>query len=73
VAIQLVLCANAGPVFDEEAPALTAMVGLVAHPYDGLDIYAYAGMEQVVASYFSVGTTLFGFGNPGFSNSAARS
>jgi outer membrane murein-binding lipoprotein Lpp len=49
-------------------PALTAMVGLVAHPYDGLDIFAYAGTEQVYASYFNVGTTLFGFGNPGFSN-----
>lgn len=49
-------------------PALTAMVGLVAHPYEGLDLYAYAGREQVYASYFNVGTTLFGFGNPGFSN-----
>jgi hypothetical protein len=25
-------------------------------------------MEQVSASFFNVGTTLFGYGNPGFSN-----
>jgi hypothetical protein len=48
--------------------ALTAMVGLIAHPWEGLDIFAYAGMEQVSASFFDVGNTLFGFGNPGFSN-----
>jgi hypothetical protein len=47
---------------------LTAMVGLVGHPYQGLDIYAYAGLEQVDASYSNVGTTLLGWGNPGFSN-----
>jgi hypothetical protein len=47
---------------------LAAMVGLVAHPREGLDIFAYAGMEQVSASFFDVGNTLFGFGNPGFSN-----
>jgi hypothetical protein len=47
---------------------LSGMVGLVAHPWDGLDVYAYAGLEQVSASFFDVGTMLFGFGNPGFSN-----
>jgi hypothetical protein len=47
---------------------LSAMVGLVAHPWEGLDVYAYAGLEQVNASFFGIGTTLFGFGNPGFSN-----
>jgi hypothetical protein len=46
----------------------TAMIGLVAHPWEGTDIYAYAGMEQVYANYFTVGTNLFGYGNPGFSN-----
>jgi hypothetical protein len=44
------------------------MAGLIGHPWDGLDVYAYAGLEQVNASYFNVGTTLFGYGNPGFSN-----
>jgi hypothetical protein len=47
---------------------LAAMVGLIAHPWDGLDVYAYAGIEQVAASFFNVGTALFGYGNPGFSN-----
>ena len=47
---------------------LSAMVGLIAHPYEGLDLYAYAGREQVNANFFSIGTSLFGFGNPGFSN-----
>jgi len=47
---------------------LSAMVGLVAHPYEGLDLYAYAGREQVNANFFGIGTNLFGYGNPGFSN-----
>ena len=47
---------------------LSAMVGLIGHPWEGLDVYAYAGIEQVNANFFTVGTTLFGYGNPGFSN-----
>jgi hypothetical protein len=47
---------------------LQAMVGLVAHPLEGLDVYAYGGLEQVNASFFNSGTTLLGYGNPGFSN-----
>jgi hypothetical protein len=47
---------------------LTAMVGLIAHPWEGLDVYAYAGLEQADANFFNVGATLFGYGNPGFSN-----
>jgi hypothetical protein len=47
---------------------LTAMVGLVGHPWEGLDIYAYAGIEQADAKFFNSGATLFGYGNPGFSN-----
>jgi hypothetical protein len=37
---------------------LSAMVGLIGHPWEGLDVYAYAGIEQVEANFF----------NPGFSN-----
>src|SRR5262245_14912220 len=48
----------------------SVMVGLIAHPWDGLDVYAYAGREQVDANFFNVGNTLFGFGNPGFSNAS---
>jgi hypothetical protein len=52
---------------------LTAMVGLVAHPWEGLDVYGYAGIEQVNQNSFNLpagtpGGALFGFGNPGFSN-----
>lgn len=47
---------------------LSAMVGLIGHPWQGLDIYAYGGVEQVNARSFNVGTSLFGWGNPGFSN-----
>ncbi|MBV9235397.1 MAG: hypothetical protein JOZ94_06160, partial [Xanthobacteraceae bacterium] len=46
----------------------TAMVGLVGHPWEGLDVYGYAGIEQVNGNSFNVGTSLFGLGNPGFSN-----
>jgi hypothetical protein len=46
----------------------SAMAGLVGHPWEGLDVYAYAGIEEVNASFFNVGNTLFGLGNPGFSN-----
>jgi hypothetical protein len=52
---------------------LTAMVGLVAHPWEGLDVYGYAGIEQVNRNSFNLpagspGGALFGFGNPGFNN-----
>jgi hypothetical protein len=46
----------------------TAMIGLIAHPWEGLDVYGYAGIEQVNSSFFNVGTTAFGNGNPSFSN-----
>jgi hypothetical protein len=47
---------------------LSAMVGLIGHPWDGLDVYTYAGLEQVDSNFFAVGPNLFGLGNPGFSN-----
>jgi len=48
---------------------LRCVTGLcTAHPWEGLDVYAYAGIEEVQANFFNVGTTLFGLGNPGFSN-----
>jgi hypothetical protein len=46
----------------------SAMVGLIGHPWEGLDLYVYAGQEEVAANFFNIGTTLFGLGNPGFSN-----
>jgi hypothetical protein len=52
---------------------LTAMIGLIGHPWEGLDVYAYAGIEQVNQNSFNLpagtaGGNLFGVGNPGFSN-----
>ncbi len=47
---------------------LQTMIGLIGHPTEGLDVYAYAGLEQVEPKYFNSGTTLLGYGNPGFSN-----
>lgn len=43
---------------------LGALVGFVAHPVSGLDVYGYAGQEQVNANSFSIGPTLGGYGNP---------
>ena len=52
-----------------------AMVGAVLHPWAGLDIYAYAGMETTKSNYWTVnpGTTgsvlgLSGFGIPTATN-----
>lgn len=48
---------------------LHVLVGLVAHPWEGLDVYAYGGMEQYKANFFNaVDGTPFGFGNPNFNN-----
>lgn len=47
---------------------LTAMVGLIGHPWEGLDVYGYAGFEQSSASSFTAGGTIFGYGASGFSN-----
>ncbi len=44
------------------------LVGAVAHPWDGLDVYAYAGQEQVNANFWNIGATHGGFGNPAYAN-----
>jgi hypothetical protein len=41
---------------------LSAMVGFVAHPFNGLDVYGYAGQEQLNPNYFGTGSS--GYGNP---------
>jgi hypothetical protein len=50
--------------------ALHLLVGAVAHPWAGLDIYGYAGMEKADTNLFPTlaapGVT--GFGNPNFTN-----
>jgi hypothetical protein len=39
--------------------------GVVVHPREGLDVYAYGGMEQARARFFDQ----LGYGNPAFDNS----
>jgi len=46
-----------------------ALVGLVAHPTDRLDIYGYAGMEKVShKDVLALGSFLGGFGNPDYAS-----
>jgi len=44
------------------------LLGLVTHPWTGLDIYAYAGEEQVDSNFWTNGSTHGGYGNPLFVN-----
>ncbi|HEY6258367.1 MAG TPA: hypothetical protein VIY51_21495 [Xanthobacteraceae bacterium] len=44
--------------------ALHALVGAVAHPWEGLDLYGYAGFEKANSNLFASGAGLTGFGNP---------
>ena len=50
--------------------ALHAMVGAVAHPWAGLDIYGYAGMERAESNLFASAAApgVTGFGNPNVVN-----
>jgi hypothetical protein len=43
-------------------------VGSIGHPWEGLDVYGYAGFEQVDPNSFVSGATVFGYGDPHFSN-----
>jgi hypothetical protein len=54
--------------------AVHALGGVIAHPWAGLDVYGYAGMEKAQASYNSIVSTgsiggLTGFGVPTAVNS----
>jgi hypothetical protein len=64
-----VVGANGSPV---ALPEVEALIGLVGHPDPSLDIYGYAGTEQVSAKYFSADvkgkTTGFGYGSPLYAN-----
>lgn len=50
-------------------PELQAMVGLVGHPTDALDLYVYAGIEQAGRAAFTVDGKPFGYGNALYNNS----
>jgi hypothetical protein len=47
---------------------LQFMLGAVAHPWSGLDIYAYYGEDRTYANPWTVGATQGGWGNPNFLN-----
>jgi hypothetical protein len=58
--------------------ALHAMGGIIAHPWAGLDVYAYAGMEKAEADYWTVNSSaailgLTGFGIPSATNAGCNS
>jgi hypothetical protein len=51
------------------------LLGLVAHPWAGLDVYGYAGQEQVKANFwnqvgFAGAAGAGGYGNPAYLNGA---
>ncbi len=48
---------------------LSFLVGAIAHPFAGNDIYAYYGEDQSYANSWTVGATQGGWGNPNFVNS----
>lgn len=47
---------------------LSFMVGAVAHPFEGNDIYTYYGEDKTYANAWTVGTAQGGWGNPNFVN-----
>jgi outer membrane murein-binding lipoprotein Lpp len=47
---------------------LQFLVGGVAHPWEGLDVYAYYGQEEVKPNFWTIGATQGGYGNPAFVN-----
>jgi hypothetical protein len=47
---------------------LSFLVGAVAHPFEGNDIYAYYGQDQTYANAWTVGATQGGWGNANFVN-----
>jgi hypothetical protein len=48
--------------------ALSFMVGAVAHPVAGSDVYAYYGQDRTDANSWTVAGTAGGWGNPSFVN-----
>jgi hypothetical protein len=49
-------------------PLTAVQGGLVWHTTPMLDLYAYAGLEKVKATFSNVGTVPFGYGNPLYDN-----
>jgi outer membrane murein-binding lipoprotein Lpp len=47
---------------------LQFLVGGVGHPWEGLDVYAYYGQEEVKPNFWNIGATHGGYGNPASTN-----
>jgi hypothetical protein len=48
--------------------ATHVLLGAIGHVTPNLDVYGYAGEEQVQASSYNIGATPLGYGNPGYAN-----
>lgn len=48
--------------------ATHVLLGAIGHVTPDLDVYAYAGQEQVQANFYNIGATPFGYGNSGYAN-----
>ncbi len=44
-------------------PELMGLVGLIGHPVKSVDLYAYAGMDQIGRKTFTSGGTTYGYGS----------
>jgi hypothetical protein len=53
-------------------PEVEAMVGLVGHPTPAVDLYTYAGTEQLGRKSFNTGGKPFGYGNSLYSNAGCN-
>ena len=49
-------------------PEIMGLVGLIGHPTDRIDLYTYAGTEQVSKRAFTVAGKGYGYGNPLYLN-----
>ena len=50
-------------------PEIQAMVGVVGHPTEALDLYLYAGLEEAGRTAFTLAGKPFGYGNALYNNS----
>ncbi len=49
-------------------PEVQALFGIIGHPRPDIDLYGYAGTEQIGAKYFNAAGKAYGYGNPLYSN-----
>jgi hypothetical protein len=50
-------------------PEIQALVGLVGHPTDSIDLYAYGGVEEAFSTAFNLNNLPYGYGNLAYNNS----